>query len=69
MIPDAAYEEGVGRIPPQGGPKVDRTATTEVLVRRMVLPPYGGCNGGIGVAGDGDLRLRPPEHSSAICCN
>ena len=28
MSPDATYEEGVGWIPPQGGPQADRTATT-----------------------------------------
>ena len=27
--PHAAYEEGVGRIPPQGGPQDDRTAALE----------------------------------------
>ena len=27
MVPDAAYEEGVGRIPPQGGPQADGMAT------------------------------------------
>ena len=35
----------------------------------MGLPPYGGCNGGGGVAGVGDLRLPSLEHSSAIYCN
>ena len=51
MSPDAAYEEGVGHIPPQGGPQDDGTATAEGSVRRLVLPPYGGCDGGSGVAG------------------
>ena len=27
--PHAAYEEGVGRIPPQGGPQADGTAALE----------------------------------------
>ena len=69
MSPDAAYEEGVGQITPQDVPQADRMATTEGLVRRLVLPNSGGCDGGSGVAGYGDLRLRLPEHISAICCD
>ena len=69
MGPDAAYEEGIWRIPPQGGPPADGTAALEGEGRRLGLPPYGGCDGGGGVAGVGDLRLLSPEHSSAIYCN
>ena len=69
MSTDAAYEEGVGQIPSQGGPQADGMETAEGLVRRLVLPTYGGRDGGSGVAGGGDLRLRPPEHSSAIYCD
>ena len=29
MSPDSRYEEGVGQIPPKGGPQADRAATTE----------------------------------------
>ena len=60
MSPDNTYEEGVGRIPPQGGLKADVTATAEGPVQRLGLPTSGGCDGISGVAGDGDLRLRPP---------
>ena len=66
MSPDAAYEEGVGSIPPQVGPQDDRTETTEGLGRRLGLPTSQEQDGGSGVAGYGDLRLRPPEHSSAV---
>ena len=69
MSPDAAYEEGVGWIPPQGGPQADRVATAESLGWRLVLTTSGGCDDGSGVAGDEDLRLRPPEYISAIYCD
>ena len=69
MDPDAAHELGVGQIPPQGGPQADGMATAKGLVRRLGLPTSGVCDGGSGVAGDGDLNIRPPEHSSAIYCN
>ena len=42
MGPDAAHEEGVGRIPPQGRPKSGGEATTEGKGRRMGLPLTGG---------------------------
>ena len=66
MGPGAAYEEGVGRIPPQDGPQADGTKTTEGAGRRLGLPPAGGFDGGGGFTGGGYLRLPPPEHSSAI---
>ena len=69
MVPDAAYEKGVGRIPPQGGLKDNGTAAMEESERRLDLPPYRGCDVGGGVAGVGDLRIPSPEHSSAIYCN
>ena len=69
MGPDAAYEECVGHIPPQGGPQADGTSAVEGAVQRLGLPPYGGCNVGGRVAGVGDLCLLSPEHSSAIYCN
>ena len=69
MSTDAAYEEGVGQIPPQGGPQAEGMATAEGSVWKLVLPNSGGCTGGSRVAGDGYLRLRPPEHSSAIYCD
>ena len=69
MSTDAAYEEGVGQIPPQGGQRFDGMATTEGSVRRLVLPTSGGCYGRIGVVGDRELHIWPPEHSSAIHCN
>ena len=68
MVPDSNYEEGVGRIPPQGVPQDDRAATTEGAERRLGLPPDGGCNGGGRLPGGGDLRLLPPEQSSTIYC-
>ena len=69
MGPDTAHEEGVGRIPPQGGPQADGAETAEGMGRRMVLPPAGGCDGRGGFAGHGDLRLPPPEHSRAVYCD
>ena len=69
MSTDATYQEGVGKIAPQGSPQADGMATAEGSVRRLVLYTSGGCDGVSGVTGDGDLRLRPPENSSAIYCN
>ena len=66
MGSDAAYEEGVGQIPQQGGPQADSRATTKRAVRRLSLPPAELFNGGGGIAGGGYLRLPSPEHSSAI---
>ena len=31
-----------------------------------VYPPGGGCDGGGGITGDGDLRLPPPEQSRTV---
>ena len=39
MGPDAAHEEGAGRIPPQGGPQADGEVTAERKGRRAGLPP------------------------------
>ena len=57
MGPDTAHEEGVGRIPPQGGPQADTVATAGGTGRRLGLPFSGGCDGGGGFSGGGDLRL------------
>ena len=61
MSPEAAYEEGVGQIPKQGGPQADGMATADGSLQRLVLPTSGGCDVRSRVAGDGYLRLRPPE--------
>ena len=63
---EPTYEEGVGRIPPQGGLKADGTETAEGARQRLSLPLAGGYDGGGGFAQGGDLRLLPPEHSSEI---
>ena len=31
-----------------------------------LYPPGGGCDGGGGITGDGDLRLPPPEQSRTV---
>ena len=41
MGDDAAYREGVGRIPTQGGLKSDREATSEREGRSVDTPPDG----------------------------
>ena len=66
MGTDSVYEEGVGRIPPQGGPQDDGTTTLEGAGQRLGLLPAGGCDGGGGFVGGGDLCLPFPGHSSAI---
>ena len=65
---EAMHKEGVGRIPPHGGPQDDGAAAVEGAERRLGLPPTGGCDGRGRFAGGGDLCLPPPEHSSAIYC-
>ena len=67
--PDAVHEEGVGQIPPQGGPQADGAANEEEVGRGIGLPPTGGCNGGGRFTGGGDLRLPPTEHSHTIYCD
>ena len=69
MGPDTAYEEGVGRIPHQGGSQPDRTTTAEGAEWRMDLPPAEGCDGGGGFTGGGELSLLPSEHSIKIYCD
>ena len=66
MGPDAAHEEGVGQIPPQGGPQADGEATTERMVRRMGLPPTGGYDIRDGLKGGGELCLPPPELNHTV---
>ena len=53
MGPDSAHEEGVGRIPPQGGPQDDEVETTEGMGQRLGLPPSGVCDGIGGLAEGG----------------
>ena len=69
MGPDAAYEEGVVCIPPQGGPQADGEATTEGTGQRLGLSPAGGCDCRGGFVVGGDLRLPHPEHSRAVYCD
>ena len=54
------YWEGVGRIPPQGGPQADREATSSREVQCVDITPNGGRDDGGGTVGGGDLRLPPP---------
>ena len=60
MGPDAAYEESVGQIPSQGGLQADGIEAVEGAGRRLILPPYGGCNVGGGVARVGDIHILSP---------
>ena len=69
MDDDAAHWEGVGRIPPQGGPQADREATSEREGRSVDIPPSGGRDDGSGTSGGGDLRLPTPEHVRTVNCN
>ena len=60
MVPDAMYEEGVGRILSQVGLQADGASTAEGVGWRMGLTLNGGCDGGGGFSGGGYLRLPPP---------
>ena len=66
MGDDDMHREGVGRIPQHGGPKADRETTLDREGWNVDIPPAGGCNGGSGTAGSGNLRLLPPLHLCAV---
>ena len=66
---DAAHQEGVERIPPQGGLQADMTTTSERAGRWMDVSPAGGSDGGGGITVGGYLSLPQPEHSLTVHCN
>ena len=66
---DTVYQEGVGRIPSQGGPQADRETTSERTGQWMDVSPTGGSDGGGGIIGGGDLRLLMTEHSCTVHCD
>ena len=66
MGPDAAHEEGVGRIPPQDSPQDGGEVTAERTGRRVDLPPTGGYDGGVGLTGGGGIRLLPLEQIHTV---
>ena len=57
---DTAHWEGIGRIPPQVNPQVDREETLENTGWHMGLSPTGLRDDVGGTAGGGDLRLPLP---------
>ena len=66
MGPDAAHEEGNGMIPQQGDPQTEGETTEYRMEHRVGLPPAGGYDSRVGIAGGGDLRLPPPENSHKV---
>ena len=60
MGDDPTHQEGVERIPPQGGLQADREATLERELWRVDIPPAVGRNVGGSTAGGGDLHLPLP---------
>ena len=60
MVTDDVNEEGVDRIPPQGGPQYNGAENTEGMVRRLCLTPAGGYDGRGRFERGGDLRLLSP---------
>ena len=69
MGDNTTHQEGVGRIPPQGGPQFDKDATSEREGRCVGMPPTGGRDVRVRTAGSGYLRLPPPEHGHIVYCN
>ena len=63
------YWEDFGRIPPQGGPQTDGTATTEGTRWYVGLSPSGGDDGEGKIIGGGYLHLLPPEKSFTVYCD
>ena len=63
---DAAHQEGVGQIPPHGGPQDDREVTLEREGRSVDVPPSGGRNEGSGTAGGVELCLLLLEHGYTV---
>ena len=68
MGDDTAHWEVFDRIQLQGGPQADGKTTSERTGWWMGVSPAGGCDGGGGVTGGGDLRLPPLEHSHTVHC-
>ena len=66
---ETPHWEGLGKIPPQGGPQADREEASEKKGRSMGLPLAEGRDGGGGIVGDRDLHLPPTEHSCTFYCN
>ena len=66
---DTPHWEGLGRIPPQGGPQADGEETSERTGRSMGLPPAGGSDDRGGTTVGGDVRLLPLEHSHTVYCD
>ena len=60
MVNDPIHQEGVGRIPPQGGLQADRKVNLEREGRSVDIPPTGICDGIGRSEGGGDLCLPPP---------
>ena len=61
--------EDFGRIPPQGVPQTDGTATTEGTRWYVGLSPSGGDDGEGKIIGGGYLHLLPPENSFTVHCD
>ena len=51
------------------GTQSDGEANLERKGRHMGLLTAGGCYGGCGITGDGDLRPPPPGHSHPVYCD
>ena len=66
VVYDTAHREGVGRIPPQGGPQADIEPTLEREGWSVGIPPDGGRDGGSGTAGGGYILLPPSEHGRTV---
>ena len=66
---DTPHWEGFGPIPPQGGLQDDEEATSESTGQSMGIFPAGGRDDEYMIAGGGDIRLPPPEHSCTVYCD
>ena len=69
MVHDTAYGEGLGMVPPQGGPQADREATLERMGQSLSLSPDKGRDGGSRLERGGELRLPLPEHIHTVYCD
>ena len=66
---DSSHQEGVGRIPPQGGPQDGREADSDREGLSVDILPAGGRSGGSETVGGGELHLLPQEHGHTVHYN
>ena len=66
---DTVHWDGLGCIPPHGGPQDDGTTTLERVVRWVGVSPTGRSDGGRGSIGGRDLSIPQSKNSCTVHCD